>query len=98
MDSKKITMTVHLNNGNQLVIEFGKQVDNQYTSKLLSEMMEKGIIAVRLEDRGVAIPMSSVACIELSPPLGGTFHYLIEEASLVSSTFPALKNAASPSS
>lgn len=97
MDKKEFEMTVHLNNGNHLVIAFPKQADSENVLKLFDEAVARGIISVKLPDRGVAFPMCSVACIELSPPLPDSFPYLIEDARLVSSTLVPAKNNAAPS-
>lgn len=93
MDKKEFVMTVHLNNGNQLVFAFPKQADRESVSKLFDEAVKRGIVAVKLEDRGVAFPMCSVACIELSPARGDALPYLIEDARLVSSTLVTVNDA-----
>ncbi len=86
METKEFHMTVHLNNGHQLVVAFPKQAGGEAVFRLFEEALERGVIAIQIEDRGIAFPMCSVACIELSPALGLSFPYLIEEARLVSST------------
>lgn len=98
MDKKEFRMTVHLNNGNQVVIAFPKQADHESVSRLFDEAVERGIIAIKLEDRGIAFPVCSVACIELSPPLGISFPYLIEDAHLESSSLSGAKNTCAQSS